>query len=511
MSRVAEKSRAPARLPELAGRVDVVLVGIVLLAAVLRFLGLGRQSLWYDEWLTTQATSGGLVDALRHAANREGIPPTYFALMWGWVRAFGDSEVALRTVSALAGIATVPVAYAIAHQLGQRRTVARVAALLVAVDPMLVWYSQEARPYSLLALLGGLSLLAVARVRSRGRQQDYVVWGVVSAVAVAVHYFAIFLVIAEAGALLLLRRSQARRLALACAPTALVLVVLAPFALEQYSHEPNRRWISEFRLADRVSEAGRSALVGPSPLDGRLWLVSAIVVAVAALVLVARGTRDERSAAALTAAIGGAAVALPLAAVAFGADVVLSRYLIAALVPLAVAVAICLCVRRASLIGGVGIAVLCAVSVGTVVAVARDPELQKPDWRSVADAFETGRPNRVLVLNAHGNLASPLLIYADDSRPLGDTETVDVDEIDVLGTKRTSKPCNFLVGRACALVLLGGPFPQSLGSEFTLEETTELDQFNVRRYRADRPVQITKSELVAPRDSSDALVLVPDG
>ena len=100
MSRVAEKSATHARFRELAGRSDVAIVAIVVLGLGLRLWGLASQSFWYDEWLTTQAASGGLWDAFRHAANREGIPPTYFVLMWGWVRAFGDSEIALRTVSA---------------------------------------------------------------------------------------------------------------------------------------------------------------------------------------------------------------------------------------------------------------------------------------------------------------------------------------------------------------------------------------------------------------------------
>jgi mannosyltransferase len=509
MSRVAEKSAARPRLEGLAGRADVVLVAIVVLGLALRLWGLTTQSFWYDEWLTTEAASGGLLDIFRHAANREGIPPTYFVLMWGWVRAYGDSELALRLVSAGFGAATVPVAYAAARELGQRRAVARVAALLVAVNPMLVWYSQEARPYSLLAFLGTLSLLAFARVRSRGRRDDFLLWGLVGAAAVAVHYFAIFLVIAEAGALLIVRRNQARRLAIACAPIAVELAVLAPFALEQHSHEPNRQWISDFPLADRASEAGRSALVGPSPLDGRLWLVSAVVVGLAAVVLIARGRSAERTAAALTAGIGGAAVVMPLLAVALGVDVFLSRYLIAALVPLTVAVAICLAARRASWVGGVAVAVLCGVSLVTVVAVARDPELQKPDWRAVADPFETGSRDRLLLLNVHGTIASPLLRYSEDARRLEEGETASVDEIDVLVAKPTSKPCNSLVGRACALVFLGAPLPQPLASEFTLESTDELDQFMLRRYRAPRPIRVTKADLVTPIDLPGALALVP--
>jgi 4-amino-4-deoxy-L-arabinose transferase-like glycosyltransferase len=496
------------RLRGLIGRADLVLVAVVVIAAVLRFWDLGAQSLWYDEWLTTEATSGGLSDVFRHAANREGIPPTYFLLMWGWEGAFGDGETALRTFSALVGIATVPVAYAIAHELGQRRTVARVAALLVAVNPMLVWYSQEARPYSLLALLGALSVWTFARVRSRGQGDDFLVWGLVSAGAIAVHYFAVFLVLAEGVALLLIRKRQARRLLVACAPTVLVLAALAPFALEQHSHEPNRRWISDFALADRASEAGRSALVGPSAFDGRLWIVSVAIVALATILLIARGSRDERSAAGLTAGIGGAAVVMPLLAVVVGVDVFLGRYLIAAFVPLVVAVSIGLAVRRAAWIGGAAVAVLCGVSLVAVVAVARDPGRQKPDWRSVADVFETGSRNRLLLLNVHGNLASPLLSYAKDARPLDEGATATVDEIDVLVAEATGKPCNALVGRACALVFLGAPLPQPLASQFTLEGRHDLDQFTVERYRSRRPIPVTKPDLVSPGDLPGALALV---
>jgi hypothetical protein len=58
-------------------RLDAVLVALVLVAAGLRLYGIGAQSLWYDEWLTTEAVGGGLGDLIRHVANREGItPPT---------------------------------------------------------------------------------------------------------------------------------------------------------------------------------------------------------------------------------------------------------------------------------------------------------------------------------------------------------------------------------------------------------------------------------------------------
>jgi hypothetical protein len=200
---------------------------------------------------------------------------------------------------------------------------------------------------------------------------------------------------------------------------------------------------------------------------------------------------------------------MPFLAVVIGVDVFLGRYLIAAFAPLVIAVAICLGVRRASRAGGVLVAVLCVVSVVVIIAVARDPDLQKPDWRAVADVFQTGNGDRLLLMNVHGNIGSPLLSYSDDTRRLEEGESVSVDEIDVLVAEPTTKPCNYLVGRACALLFLGAPLPQPLASEFTLDATYDLDQFIVERYRSSRPIPVTTADLVASSDLPGALVLVP--
>lgn len=504
----AELPSRPSRIRRLGGGFDGVLVLIVAIGAVLRFWGLGNQSLWYDEWLTTEAVSGSLADLFRHTANREGIPPPYFLVVWAWVRVFGDGETALRAVSALAGIATVPIAYAVARELGQRRTVARVAALLTAVSPMLVAYSQEARPYGLLAFLSALSLLAFARARNHGRRPDFVLWGFACAATLAVHYFAVFLVVAEALGLLALRRRQWRDLLLAGVPSVVVLASLSPFALEQYSHSPNHQWISDWPLTDRVSEASRTALVGPNPPHGRLWIPATIVVALAALTLVRRASRADRSAAALVWGIGGAAVVMPLLATLLGLDVVLSRYLIAALIPLIVAVSMGLVAPKLSWVGGVALVVFCAISLTSVVAVARHPDLQKADWHGVADVLEAGTGPRLLVMNAYSNLGDPLRYYLEGERELADGETISVDDINIVVAKTSSAPCNWFVGRACSLLFLGAALPEPLAGEFTLDALVDLDQFTVERYRAREPVPVTKAALVTPVDLPGSLVLV---
>jgi mannosyltransferase len=491
-------------------RVDGALVAVVVLGGGLRVWGLGAQSFWYDEWLTTEATSGGLGGVLHHVARREGIPPPWFVFMWVWAGLFGDGEVALRAPSALAGIATIPVAYLVARQLGQPRAVARVAALLVAVNPMLVWYSQEARPYSILAFVGALSLLAMLRWQASDRRVDAVAWAVVCACAVAVHYFAVFLVAAEAVALVAAQPRRWRRVLVACGAPAAVLVALAPVAAEQHSHDANRSWITDFPLGERLSDAGRSALVGPSPPTARLWVAAALAVALPALLLVARRSGDWRRGLAMTGGVGALALVLAVIAAVVALDAVVARYLIASLVPLVVAAALTLSAARPRWLGGAAVAALCAVSLAAVVAVARDPDLQRPDWRSVAAAHRSppGSSPTVLVLNTHGDLAGPLRHYLPEVRALGPHQQVDVEVVDVLVVDPTSKPCNFLVGRACSLVFLGAPLPAPVAGRLHLDRRLHAGQFTVDRYRASRPLTVTLADLVAEPDRADALVLV---
>ncbi len=478
-------------------RLDAALVAVVALGAVLRSWRLGAQSLWYDEWLTAEATSGGVRDLVRHVATREGITPPYFAVMWVWARLFGDGEAALRSFSVVVGVATVPLAYAIARELGQQRRVARAAALLVAVNPMLIWYSQEARPYSLLAFVGAATLLATVRLDRSGRHRDVVVWGLVAAGAVAVHYFAVFLVVGEGVALAVRRRLPPRRLVVAFAPVAAVLLVLAPVALEQHSRATNRDWISRFALTARIEEAGRSALVGPSPAWDRQWVVPALALVVGAAIAARRlAGRDRRIIAALL-ALAASAVVLPMLPALVGTDVFLGRYVLAAAAPLAVGAAMLLSAPRAR-VGGAALLVVVAAWIVADIAVATNPRLHRSDWRSVAEVADGGSSRRVLVVDTNGGQSSPLHRYLDGAGLLEGDQTVLVDQIDVLVARSAGAPCNLLVGRACGFVFLGGPLPDAVAARFQLDERFVLDQFVVERYRADTPVELGRDELLPP-------------
>jgi uncharacterized membrane protein len=487
-------------------RVDGVLLAIIVLAVVLRFWRLGSQSFWLDEWLTTKAMAGSLAQVMRHVEQQEGIPPLYFFVIRGWGHLFGDSEVALRFPSALAGVVTVPVVYATVRGFGQGRAPARVAALVVAVSPMLVWYSQEARPYAIVAFLAALTLYAFALVHQRGERRDYVVWAVCCAVGVAFHYFVVYIVAAEAIALLVSRRAW-RLVSLACVPSILVLAALAPIALEQRSHKADSAWISNFALVARLRDAEHNALLGPAYPTARLLSVGLIVIVVAAVLLV-RANRETRAAAAYTAGIGVGAAALPYLLALAGFDIFLSRYLIAALIPLIISLSIALTAGRLAWVTAICVTALSLVSVSTVVAVARDPRIQRADWGSVAAAFRSDDPHRLLYLNTGGNQARALNYYLPGIQTVTDTEPLMIDEIDVLVARGDKEPCNFFVGMACSLVYLGATrLPPSLANQFMIESRTELARFRIDRYRARQPVPMTRAQLVPPGSINDALVL----
>jgi mannosyltransferase len=141
---LAGRSRSGLTSRPMRARHLQALVGLTAVAAALRFATLGVQSFWFDEAVTVGLVERDLGEMLERIPDSESTPPLYYLLAWGWTTLVGTGEVGLRSLSALLGTATVPVAYAAARTLVSRRA-GLVAAALVAVNPFLVWYSQEGR------------------------------------------------------------------------------------------------------------------------------------------------------------------------------------------------------------------------------------------------------------------------------------------------------------------------------------------------------------------------------
>lgn len=152
-----------------------LLIALIFLAAAARLYHIQTQSVWFDEgwsaYAAVQPTPAAVVEA--DPTN----PPLYYLLLNTAVRGFGDSTFALRWFSALAGLLVMPLVY----QFGRRLFDARAgvwSAFLAAFSPLLWWASQEARMYTLLAVLVTAAALAFHRLleQRRARWAWAVLW-----------------------------------------------------------------------------------------------------------------------------------------------------------------------------------------------------------------------------------------------------------------------------------------------------------------------------------------------
>lgn len=425
-----------------------------MLGAALRFATLGVQSYHHDEIVTaTRVLGGDFRQAMDAVGFSESAPPLYYAVAWVWTQLTGTGAYGLRSLSALAGVLLIPVAYLLGRELRGRRT-GLLSAALVAGNPMLLWYSQEARAYAMLALFCALSLLYCLRALRAGRpreKRDFVAWGVFSALALATHYFAVFPLAAEV-VLLLRRRGRATLRGLWI--IALAGVLLAPLVIHQMSYG-HAEWIGRFSLGHRVWETAATFLTGETgdilghPEQASLAYVPLALVLAAFVLLAARGSREERRAAAVPLTVVAVAVGIPLllAIASTSKDYVLARNLLPALVPLLLVVAVALTVERARRAGTAIAAALLVYCFGICIWASASPYLQRPDWSAVAEHLGEPEAPRATVLWALGE--APLRYYLPPGAiQVRASEGYDwlVREVDFVSEGQASPPPRRLLG-----------------------------------------------------------------
>ena len=137
-----------------------LIVVTILVGAMLRVTNLTYHSIWFDEavsirWATSSAPR---IIEVGMTLVEDRLPPLYYLLLKGWVGLGGLSEFSLRYLSVVFGVLLIAVVYALGSRLFNRRA-GLLAALLIALNPFLIWYSQEARMYALAVLLSTFGVL----------------------------------------------------------------------------------------------------------------------------------------------------------------------------------------------------------------------------------------------------------------------------------------------------------------------------------------------------------------
>jgi len=453
----------------------------------LRFSTLGSQSFDGDELLQAWLSGLSFPDLLSTIPKTDKLPYLYHVLAWGWAQLVGNGEFALRFPSAVAGTLTVPVA-GVAGSLIASRRVGLVAALLVAVNPLMVWYSQQARAYALVGLFGALSFLFfVQALRSPG-VRALALWSLFSALAVATQYFAGFLVAMEATWLFLTFRGGPGKEASgwvlrAAAGPVVVAAAHLPLAVAQLdAGAPGQ--IEDVALPTRLAQLPKVFLVGYSAPEELVVSLVAAGLAVIALSALGYTREQERKGATTTAVVVAGTIGAPVLLALVGIDYLAARYLITGLVPAAIGLACSAVVaRRATL----AVALLCVLFLTVVVSVAATRRLQRTDWRGAARALGSVRTDRALVVSP-GTHPGAIAVYFKHARrlPPGGQR---VREIAVLGLATEG---TFTAGTPKPPRPPSPPAPPG----FRLIRREESSTFTLLRYRARTPRSVNAFKLV---------------
>jgi mannosyltransferase len=450
------------------------LAALIVLAAALRLATLDLQSFWYDEAFTpVHVLHSGLGATLRAVVHHENTPPLWYLIAWADARLFGDGAVALRLPSALAGVLTVPVVWAAAQQLAGRRA-ALFAAAIVAVNPLFVWYSQEARAYGLFVLTSALAMLCFVRALDEPTRGRLAVFALAGALALLTHYFAVFLLVPMA---LWLLRDRAHRRAVLVADAVLGVVGLALLPLISAQGGHGTQWIGHWALSSRLQAIPQYFLTGYSGASlGRgvellvalpilagvalgAWRLFGVGPASPATRVSTGGGRSAggtpgrlpsaqrarlRRAVWIALSIAGFGVLAPVVLALLGADYLAPRNLVGAMIPLGVLIAVLLAAidpdpadpRRGVAARLLAPGVLLAATVVTAFAllsidVDLSPRLQRGNWRDVARVLGAAQGARAITTVELG--AAPLEYYLPPSHNLARRSSMRLSEIDETG------------------------------------------------------------------------------
>ncbi len=165
----------------------LVVSGLVVIAFLIATSDIQRESLWNDEAWTAWAVRSPYIRDTLQRVQADVHPPLYFLLLGVFGRFSGDSVLALRWPSALFGMVALASTYAVGKQLFDRRT-GILALILLGSASFFVYYTREARMYTLLMALAALSTLLYARWRSRPTLWRTLFYGISVALLLYTHY-----------------------------------------------------------------------------------------------------------------------------------------------------------------------------------------------------------------------------------------------------------------------------------------------------------------------------------
>ena len=175
--------------------VALILTVITILGAALRLKGLTFNSYWVDEIysLSFSNPSNSLAKVFEETTIIDVHPPLYQTILWIWFKMFGYTEFAGRSLSVVIGTAGIVAIYFLAKELFDRY-IGLCASLIASTNYFLIYYSQEARSYSLILLLTVISYLYLKRALEDPRKKNILPYWIATILLLYTNYITMFVV-----------------------------------------------------------------------------------------------------------------------------------------------------------------------------------------------------------------------------------------------------------------------------------------------------------------------------
>ena len=176
-------------------QVILLLMLIIVTGAFLRLYNLGSESIWLDEAASINLSSQSVASIVEESPNQNH-PPLYFIILHFWIKAFGTSEVATRSLSAVLGILSILLIYQVGSLLFTKR-VGLISGFLSAISYYHIYYSQEVRTLSPLLFLSLLSYLLFIKILKGDRKWYYPCYFLANLLLGYTHIFGLFIIASQ--------------------------------------------------------------------------------------------------------------------------------------------------------------------------------------------------------------------------------------------------------------------------------------------------------------------------
>ena len=172
---------------------------VLALGAVAVVIGVGLRfwaptPLWLDEALSVNIARLPVTQIPRALAH-DGAPPLYYLLLHLWMLVFGQGDIAVRALSGIVSVISLPFFWVAGYRLGGR-AVAWITFFLALSSPFAINYATTARMYSLMILWTLLGFLALVRALEDARPTRLIALGAVTAAMLYTHYWSLYLLVA---------------------------------------------------------------------------------------------------------------------------------------------------------------------------------------------------------------------------------------------------------------------------------------------------------------------------